>query len=75
MGNGCSEPSALCKVILVTVPVPQDTAYEARSAFRERPLRARLRGGILSQCGNGVGTSRVSKETVARTVKMAASVG
>ena len=59
-GDGCGEPSASSKVILVTAPVLRDTAYEARSAFRERPSRTRLRAG----------TSRVSKETVARTVKM-----
>ena len=45
-GDGCGEPSAPCKVILVTAPVPRDAAHEARSAFRERPSRARLRGGI-----------------------------
>jgi len=34
--------------ILVTAPVPRDTTYETHSAFRERPSRVRLRGGILS---------------------------
>jgi len=32
--------------ILVTAPVARDAMYEARSAFRERPLRARLHGGM-----------------------------
>ena len=40
MGDGCGEPSAPCKVILVTAPVPRDAAYEARLAFREWPSRA-----------------------------------
>ena len=45
-GDGCVEPSVPYKVILVTAPVPRDATYEACSAFRERPSRARLRGGI-----------------------------
>ena len=45
-GDRCGEPSAPYKVILVTVPVPRYAAYEARLAFRDRPSRARLRGGI-----------------------------
>ena len=62
-GDGCGEPSAPCKVILVTAPVPRDTAYEAHSAFRKRPSRA------STWRDSSVGTSRISKETVARTVK------
>jgi len=51
--------------ILVTAPVPLDAAYEARSAFCERPSRARLCAGspVREPC--------VSKETVAWTAKMA----
>jgi len=46
-GDGDSEPNGPLVVILVTAPVPRDVAYEARSAFRERPSRTRLRGGLL----------------------------
>ena len=44
-GDGCGESSAPYKVILATAPASQDVACEARSAFCERPLRARLCGG------------------------------
>ena len=49
MGDGCGEPFAPYKVISVTAPVLRDAACEARSAFCERPSRARLRGGIPVQ--------------------------
>ena len=67
-GDTNGEPGGPQRVISVTAPVPRDTAYEARSAFRERPSRA------SSWRDFGSGTSRVSEKTVARTVKMAASV-
>ena len=68
MGDECGEPPAPCKVILVTAPVPRDAAYEAVRHFADGP---RTRDSVE---GFRWGTSRVSKETVARTVKMAASV-
>jgi len=43
--DGCGEPSVPYKVILATAPGSQDVACEARSAFCERPSRARLCGG------------------------------
>jgi len=48
-GDGCGEPFVPYRVILVTAPVPRDAAYEACSAFRERPSRAHLRGRIPVQ--------------------------
>ena len=45
-GDMNSEPNGPLVSISITAPVPRDAAYEARSAFRERPSRARLRGGI-----------------------------
>ena len=50
-GDGCGEPSAPYRAIVVTVPVPRDAVYEARSAFREWPSRARLRAGNPAQDG------------------------
>ena len=44
-GDGNGEPKRPRREILVTASVPRDAAYEARSAFRERPSRAQLRTG------------------------------
>ena len=41
-GDTNGEPGGPQRVILVTAPVPRDAAYEARSACRERPSRARV---------------------------------
>jgi len=47
-GDMNGEPGGPHGVIPVTAPVPRDAAYEARSAFHERPSCARLHGGISS---------------------------
>ena len=43
MGDRCGKPYAPYKVIVATTLASQDVACEARSAFSERPSRARLR--------------------------------
>ena len=48
-GDTNGEPRGPQRVISVTAPVPRDATCEARSAFRERRSRARLRGGISAQ--------------------------
>ena len=44
-GDGNGKPKRPRREILVTASVPRDAAYEARSAFRERPSRLR---GVIS---------------------------
>ena len=68
MGDGCGEPSAPCKVILGTAGPARRRGRGPFGISRTALARATTWREF------GAGTSRISKETVARTAKMVASV-